>query len=259
MIPLKSPSEIGILRENGKRLARVLESLCAEVAPDVDTASLDQIAEGLIREAGGEPAFKGYRGYPASICTSINHEVVHGIPSPRRHLREGDILSIDIGLLRDGLYADVATTVPVGKIGESARHLLRVTEEGLWRGIERATIGARLSDVSHAIGSYVESEGLYVVTEYVGHGVGRQLHEDPQIPNYGRPGRGPRLQAGMVLAIEPMVKTDPEPTRVLDDRWTVVTGNGGLAAHFEHTIVLTETGVDVVTQGGDGRRSGQTR
>jgi methionyl aminopeptidase len=259
MIPLKTQSEIEVLRENGRRLAWVLECLAEHVAPDADTASLDRIAEELIRDAGAEPAFKGYRGYPASICTSINQEVVHGIPSAKRRLREGDILSIDVGLLRDGFYADAATTVPVGKISARARHLLEVTREGLWRGIERATIGARLSDVSHAIGSYVESEGLYVVTEYVGHGIGRQLHEDPQIPNYGPPGRGPRLEPGMVLAVEPMVKTDPEPTRVLDDEWTVVTGNGGLAAHFEHTIVLTEQGVDVVTQGGDERRSGQAR
>jgi len=256
MIPLKSPSEIKTLRENGKRLAGVLQALCERIVPEVDTASLDQIAEGLIRAAGAEPAFKGYRGYPACICASINNEVVHGIPSPRRRVHEGDILSIDIGLLRDGWYADAATTVPVGAVSDVARHLLRVTEEGLWLGIERATIGSRLSDVSNAIGSYVESEGLYVVTEYVGHGIGRQLHEDPQIPNYGEPGRGPRLQLGMVLAIEPMVKTDPEPTRVLNDEWTVVTGNGGLAAHFEHTIALTETGADVLTQGGDRRRSG---
>ncbi len=256
MIPLKTPSEIETLRENGKRLAWVLETLREKVVPEVDTASLDRIAEELIRAAGAEPAFKGYRGYPASICTSINNEVVHGIPSPRRRVHEGDILSIDIGLVRDGLYADAATTVPVGAISDVARHLLAVTEEGLWQGIGRATIGSRLSDVSNAIGSYVESEGLYVVTEYVGHGIGRQLHEDPQIPNYGAPGRGPRLQRGMVLAIEPMVKTDPEPTRVLDDEWTVVTGDGGLAAHFEHTIALTETGADVLTQGGDRRRSG---
>jgi len=256
MIPLKTPSEIETLRENGKRLAWVLQALREKVVPEVDTASLDEIAEELIRAAGAAPAFKGYRGYPASICTSINNEVVHGIPSPRRRVHEGDILSIDIGLVRDGLYADAATTVPVGAISDVARHLLAVTEEGLWQGIGHATIGSRLSDVSNAIGSYVESEGLYVVTEYVGHGIGRQLHEDPQIPNYGAPGRGPRLQRGMVLAIEPMVKTDPEPTRVLDDEWTVVTGDGGLAAHFEHTIALTETGVDVLTQGGDRRRSG---
>lgn len=256
MIPLKTPSEISTMRENGKRLAWVLSSLCEEIRPEVDTASLARRAEKLIHKAGGEPAFKGYRGYPAVICTSINDEVVHGIPSSKRRLQEGDVLSIDIGLVRDGLYADVATTVPVGEVSETARHLLAVTEEGLWRGIERVTIRNRLSDVSHAIGSYVEGEGLHVVTEYVGHGIGRRLHEDPQIPNYGPPGRGPRLRVGMVLAIEPMVKTEPGPTRVLDDYWTVVTGNGGLAAHFEHTVALTETGADVLTQGGEGRRSG---
>lgn len=249
MIPLKTPSEIAIMRENGEILASVLRAVCSEVMPGQNTARLDLLAEELIREAGGTPAFKGYQEYPATICASINEEVVHGIPSSKRRLREGEILSIDVGLFRKGLYMDMATTVPVGGVDSVARHLLRVTQEGLWRGIGQVTIGNRLSDISHAIGSYVESEGLHVVKEYVGHGIGKKLHEDPQIPNYGPPGQGPRLRPGMVFAIEPMVKTDPEPTRVLDDHWTVVTAAGGLAAHFEHTVALTETGADILTLG----------
>jgi methionyl aminopeptidase len=250
MITLKTPSEIAIMRENGRILALTLRAICEKATLGKSTASLDYLAEKLIRKAGAQPAFKGYQGYPATICASINDEVVHGIPSERL-LRAGDILSIDIGLFRKGLYMDMATTVPIGNIDEAAVNLLRVTEESLWQGIKRVTIGNRLSDISHAIGSYVKSKGLYVVREYVGHGIGRRLHEDPQIPNYGPPGQGPRLQPGMVFAIEPMVKTDPEPTRVLDNNWTVVTATGGLAAHFEHTVALTERGVDVLTLGGE--------
>ncbi|HDJ29489.1 MAG TPA: type I methionyl aminopeptidase [Candidatus Acetothermia bacterium] len=247
MILIKTPEEIETMRRNGALLASVLDEVCSKVAPGVSTASLDRLAEELIRREGASPAFKGYHGFPATLCTSINEEVVHGIPSEDRLLHEGDILSIDIGLVRDGYYADMATTVPVGQIGEVAEHLLSTTEESLWRGIKQVKIGNRLSDISHTIGSYVESEGLFVVKEYVGHGIGKDLHEDPQIPNYGPPGRGPRLRVGMVFAIEPMVKTDPAPTRVLDDGWTVVTGTGGLAAHFEHTVALTERGVEILT------------
>ena len=220
MILIKTPEEIETMRRNGALLASVLDEVCSKVAPGVSTASLDRLAEELIRREGASPAFKGYHGFPATLCTSINEEVVHGIPSEDRLLHEGDILSIDIGLVRDGYYADMATTVPVGQIGEVAEHLLATTEESLWRGIKQVKIGNRLFDISHTIGSYVESEGLFVVKEYVGHGIGKDLHEDPQIPNYGPPGRGPRLRVGMVFAIEPMVKTDPAPTRVLDDGWT---------------------------------------
>jgi methionyl aminopeptidase len=251
MIVLKKSSEIETMRENGKILAGVLRTVGKEVWPGQNTAYLDRLAERLIRKAGAKPALKGYRGYPATLCASINDEVVHGVPAEKRRLQEGDILSIDISLLREGLFVDMATTLPVGGITTGLAHLLRVTETSLWRGIEQVTIGNRLSDISHAIGSYVESEGLHVVREYVGHGIGKALHEDPQIPNYGPPGQGPRLQPGMVLAIEPMVKTDPKPTRVLEDRWTVVTATGGFAAHFEHTVALTEKGVDVLTRGGD--------
>lgn len=227
MIALKTRSELTVMRENGQTLAAILAEVCRQAVPGKSTAFLDEMAEDLLRQAGAKPAFKGYRGYPATICASLNEEVVHGIPTRTRILREGDILSVDIGLLRDGLYSDTAMTVAVGEIDEQTRHLLQVTEASLWCGIEQVTLGNRLSDISHAIGSYIEREGLHVVKEYVGHGIGRDLHEDPQIPNYGPPGNGPRLQAGMVFAIEPMVKNDPDPTMVLDDGWTVVTASGG--------------------------------
>ena len=256
MITIKTPQQIAKMRENGRLLASCLHEVCTHVAPGVDTEYLDRLAEKLIRREGAIPAFKGYNGFPATICASINEEVVHGIPSKLRVVNKGDILSIDIGLVKDGFYSDMATTVPVGEIGQEAQHLLQATEKSLWQGLEQVKIGNRLSDISHAIGAFVESEGLYVVTEYVGHGIGRELHEDPQIPNFGPPGRGPRLRTGMVFAIEPMVKVDPEPTRVLDDGWTVVTATGGLAAHFEHTVALTDTGLEILTLGGEERRSG---
>jgi methionyl aminopeptidase len=256
MIPLKSASEIAVMRENGGALAEILRTLCREICQGRTTAYYDRLAEELIRECAGKPAFKGYRGYPATINASINDEVVHGIPSNDRRLCDGDVFSIDIGLVRDGLYVDTATTIAVGEVDDEARRLLEVGERSLWEGIEQVTIGNRLSDISHAIGSFVVAEGFHVVKEYVGHGIGRALHEDPQIPNYGPPGNGVRLQPGMSFAIEPMVKTDPLPTRVKKDRWTVVTGSGGLSVHFEHTVVLTENGAIVVTQGGDAGRSG---
>ncbi len=250
MIVLKTATEIDILRANGAILASVLNRVCQEVSPGQNTGELDRLAERLVRESGSEPAFKGMYGFPATICTSINEEIVHGIPSLKRRLKKGDILSIDIGLCRNGMYVDMATTVPVGEVDEKAAKLLQVTEEALWRGIGMVNIGNRLTDVSHAIGSYVENEGLYVVREYTGHGIGRDLHEDPQILNYGDSGQGPRLQIGMVLALEPMVKTVPGAVEVLGDGWTVVTDQGALAAHFEHTITLRNNGVEVLTRGG---------
>jgi len=250
MIVLKTATEIDILRANGAILASVLNRVCQEVSPGQNTGELDRLAERLVRESGSEPAFKGMYGFPATICTSINEEIVHGIPSLKRRLKKGDILSIDIGLCRSGMYVDMATTVPVGEVDEKAARLLQVTEEALRRGIGMVNIGNRLTDVSHAIGSYVENEGLYVVREYTGHGIGRDLHEDPQILNYGDSGQGPRLQIGMVLALEPMVKTVPGTVEVLDDGWTVVTDQGALAAHFEHTIALTKNSVEVLTRGG---------
>jgi len=251
MIALKTPAEISIMQGNGCLLARILDALCKEVQPGRSTLFFDEMAESLIREAGGVPSFKGYSGYPATINASINEEVVHGIPSSERHLEQGDVFSIDIGLVRDGLHADMATTIPVGQVGKTAQRMLEVGKRSLWEGIEQVKIGNRLSDISHAIGNYVEEAGFYVVKEYVGHGIGKALHEDPQIPNYGPPGHGIRLRPGMALAIEPMIKVDSLPTQVQEDRWTVVTGSGGLAVHFEHTIVLTEDGAVVVTLGGD--------
>ncbi len=256
MITLKTPAQIEKMHENGRLLASCLHEVCMHVSPGVNTEYLDHMAEGLIKKHGAIPAFKGYNGFPATICASINAEVVHGIPSKKRIVKEGDILSIDIGLVKDGFYSDMATTVPVGEISVEAQHLLQVTKNSLWQGLEQVRIGNRLSDISHTIGAFVEKEGLFVVTEYVGHGIGRELHEDPQIPNYGPPGRGPRLRSGMVFAIEPMVKVDPEPTRVLDNGWTVVTASGGLAAHFEHTVALTDTGLEILTLGGEEKRSG---
>ncbi|MEA3356352.1 MAG: type I methionyl aminopeptidase [Candidatus Bipolaricaulota bacterium] len=256
MIALKTAPQIAVMRENGALLASVLQGLCNEASPGQSTGELDRMAEELIRKAGAEPAFKGYQGFPGTICSSINREVVHGIPSFDRRLDEGDILSIDIGLHRNGMYMDMATTVPIGEVNAIARRLIEVTEEALWRGIEQVKIGRRVSDISHAIGAYVEAAGMYVVQQYVGHGIGKQLHEDPQIPNYGSPGQGARLREGMVFAIEPMVKLDPELVEVLDDGWTVVTANGGLAAHFEHTVVITDTGVEILSLGGEKRRSG---
>ena len=256
MIPLKSSVELSIMRENGPLLAGILAELCREVRPGQPTAFFNELAAARIRECGGNSAFDRFAGFPGVINTSINDEVVHGIPRKDRLLREGDLFSIDIGMIRGGFCVDMAVTVPVGETGEDARRLLEVGEASLWEGIKRVKIGNRLSDVSHAIGSFVESSGYFVVKEYVGHGIGRALHEDPQIPNYGPPGRGVRLQTGMTLAIEPMVKVDPLATRVCEDGWTVVTGSGGLSVHFEHTVALTEEGVEVLTQGGEGRRSG---
>jgi len=257
MIPLKTDVELDIMRENGRILARILRAVCAQVAPGVNTASLNRLAEEMILREGAAPAFKGYRGFPATLCTSINEEVVHGVPSENRVLREGDILSIDIGLVRNGYYADMATTVPVGEVAPPVRRILEVGEQSLWEGIKQVRIGHRLSDISHAIGSFVEKAGYHVVREYVGHGIGRALHEEPQIPNYGPPGRGVRLRGGMTLAIEPMVKTDDLPTKKAEgDLWTVQTASGGLSVHFEHTVALTEDGPEVLTVGGDGRRSG---
>jgi len=251
MIELKSSEELAIMHENGQLLARILRALCERVRAGATTLEFDELAERMIRDLGAEPSFKGYMGYPATINASINEEVVHGIPSAERKLREGDLFSIDIGLVRNGFHADMAVTVPVGEVDEAAMRLLEVGKRSLWEGIRQVRIGNRLSDISHAIGSYAEAAGFYVVKEYVGHGIGKALHEDPQVPNYGPPGEGVRLRPGMALAIEPMLKVDPQPTRVLDDRWTVVTASGGLAVHFEHTVVLNDEEAIVVTQGGD--------
>jgi methionyl aminopeptidase len=253
MIQLKTGSEIEILRENARILSEILRELIRAAQPGVTTAQLDRLAERLIRDAGATSAFKGYRGYPATICTSINEEVVHGIPSDRRVLGEGDLLSIDIGIERKGLYADKADTVVVGRPTDGALELIGVAREALRRGIAQAQPGNRVGDIAHAIGSYVAAKGYNYAKRFVGHGIGRSMHEEPQVPNYGPPGRGARLKEGMVLAIEPMVwKALPEESlddeeRVLDDGWTVVTPYGQPAAHVEEMVLITADGPEVLT------------
>src|SRR5262245_43568819 len=215
------------------------------VRPGVTTAQIDAVAEQRVREAGAEPAFKGYHGYPATICASVNEQVVHGIPSARP-LTAGDIVSIDMGAKLDGFYGDCAVTVPVGAIDEHAARLLKVTEASLYTGLAAAPAGARVSDIGAAVQGYVEAHGFSVVREFVGHGIGTKLHEEPQIPNYGVAGRGPRLAEGMVLAIEPMVNFGKPAVKVLGDGWTAVTRDGSLSAHFEHTVVVTRDGCRIL-------------
>ena len=235
------------MKPANRLVADVLAELRGLVAPGVSTAELDEVAERRIREAGAKPAFKGYHGYPATICASINDEIVHGIPSPARLLREGDIISIDIGAVLGGFYGDAALTVPVGRVSDEAARLLRVTDDSLDRAIATVRPGARLSDIGHAVQQHVEAHGFSVVREFVGHGIGERLHEEPQIPNYGEPDRGPRLAEGMVLAIEPMVNAGQPGVRMLDDGWTAVTRDGSLSAHFEHTVAVTAKGALVLT------------
>jgi len=246
MIYLKSPQEIEKIRKSSRLVARALKYLKAFIREGITTEELDRLAEEYIKRHGGIPAFKGYRGYPRSLCVSVNEEVVHGIPGKRR-LKEGDIVSLDLGVLMDGYYGDAAITVPVGKVSELAKKLIKVTEEALYRGIEMARPGNRLSDISHAIQTHVEKAGFSVVREFVGHGIGKQLHEEPQVPNFGPPNRGPRLEPGMVLAIEPMVNTGTWEVRILPNGWTVVTADGGLSAHFEHTVAITDNGPEILS------------
>jgi methionyl aminopeptidase len=227
------------MREAGRLVGEVLTALAAKVAPGVSSADLDQIAERMIVDAGGIPAFKGYHGYPATICSSINEEVIHGIPSKSRVLKEGDVISIDVGASLAGYFGDSAITVPVGKVSEEAATLLRVTEESLYKAIAVVKAGGRVSDIGHAVQQHVEAYGFSVVREFVGHGIGQQMHEEPQVPNYGEPGRGPRLAEGMVLAIEPMVNAGKPAVKVLSDGWTAVTKDKRLSAHFEHTVAVT--------------------
>ncbi len=241
MIILKTQDEIEMMAKASKLVAETLQALKREVRPGVATEELDRLAEEFIRARGGVPAFKGYRNYPKTLCASVNDEVVHGIPS-KRVLKEGDIVGLDLGAIVDGFYGDSAVTVPVGTIHPRTAELLRVTEEALYKGIEQAIVGNRLSDISHAIQRHAEAAGFSVVTDFVGHGIGRQLHEEPQIPNYGKPGQGPRLQVGMVLAIEPMINVGGSAVRVLEDQWTAVTRDGSLSAHFEHTIAIQANG-----------------
>jgi len=227
------------MREAGRLVGEVLTELAGHVAVGVSTGDLDALAEKRIRQAGATPAFKGYHGYPAAICASINDEVIHGIPSGRRLLQGGDIISIDVGAALDGYYGDSAITLPVGAVSEQAATLLRVTDEALQKAIEQVRPGSRISDISAAVQRHVESHGFSVVREFVGHGIGQKMHEEPQVPNYGEPGRGPRLSEGMVLAIEPMVNAGKAAVKVLADGWTAVTRDGSLSAHFEHTVAVT--------------------
>ncbi|HEU4500093.1 MAG TPA: type I methionyl aminopeptidase [Nitrospira sp.] len=245
MIILKTPDEIAVMAQASKVVAEALEVLKRAVKPGVTTDELDRLAEAEIRGRGAIPAFKGYRNYPKTLCASVNEQVVHGIPS-KRVLKDGDIVGLDLGAIVGGFYGDSAVTVAVGRIDEKAATLVRVTEESLSLAIQQARVGNRLSDISHAVQQHVEAAGYSVVTEFVGHGIGRQLHEEPQVPNYGKPGQGPRLQPGMVLAIEPMVNMGGSAVRVLDDRWTAVTADGSLSAHFEHTIAIQPSGPALV-------------
>lgn len=247
MITCKSDKELTYMRDAGRIVALTHQELAKAVRPGVTTKELDNIAESFIRKEGAVPAFKGYHGFPATICASINEEVVHGIPSVRQ-LNNGDIISIDIGAIIDGFFGDAAVTLPVGDVTEEAMRLLKVTEESLSIGIQQALEGNRLTDISHAIQSHVESHGMAVVKDYVGHGIGSSMHEEPQIPNFGRPGRGPRLKSGMTLAIEPMVNLGTWEVKTLEDNWTVVTQDRSLSAHFEHTIAITDKGPEILTR-----------
>jgi methionyl aminopeptidase len=247
VIVCRSAAEIERLARVNELVARVLAELKSTVAPGVTTADLDALAERRLSEAGAEPAFKGYHGYPATICASVNEQVVHGIPS-KRPLVEGDIVSVDMGAKLDGFFGDSAVTVAVGRVSDDAARLLMVTEASLYKAIEAVRPGARVSDIGAAVQAHVEAHGFSVVREFVGHGIGTKLHEEPQIPNYGTAGRGPRLAEGMVLAIEPMVNFGKPTVKVLGDGWTAVTKDGSLSAHFEHTVVVIGGGARILTQ-----------
>jgi len=246
MVVCRTKEEIEKIRRAGRIVAEVLRDLRQMAQPGVTTRELDRYAEAKIRARGGIPTFKGYRGFPASICTSINEEVVHGIPSDRK-LQAGDIVGIDCGVTLDGYVADAAITVPVGEVSEELQRLIRVTEEALYRAIAQARVGNRLYDISYAVQSYAEAHGYSVVRDFCGHGVGRQMHEDPQVPNFGTPGRGLRLRPGLVLAIEPMLNMGTYEVEIAEDGWTVRTVDRKPSAHFEHTIAITERGPIILT------------
>ena len=244
---LKNANQLARMRNAGRIVAETLALIREHAKPGVTTLELDRIAEKYIRAQGAIPAFKGYNGFPATLCTSVNEQVVHGIPG-LRSLESGDIISIDCGALIEGYFGDAAVTLPIGEVSEDVQKLLRVTEESLLLGIAQANAGNRLYDVSNAIQTHVESNGFSVVRDYVGHGIGKAMHEDPQIPNFGKPGRGPRLEVGMALAIEPMVNMGTYEVQTLKDRWTVVTKDNRPSAHFEHTVAITENGLEILTR-----------
>jgi methionyl aminopeptidase len=248
-IVCKSPAEIEKMRQSGRVVRQVLDHLRTLVAPGASTMDLERAAEQKMKDLGAKPAFKGYYDYPCVLCTSINEEIVHGIPSEKRVLKDGDIVSVDCGVVLDGYYGDAAITVPVGdEIRPELKKLLEVTEQSLYRGIEKVRIGNSIGDVGSAVQSYVEANGFSVVREFVGHGIGTRLHEEPQVPNFGTPGHGARLREGMVLAIEPMVNSGKPEARVLGDKWTAVTADGSFSAHFEHCVAVTKDGPMILTQ-----------
>lgn len=246
MIEVKTSGQIALMRQAGRIVGETLQILRETIRPGITTLELDDLSRGTIRRLGGKPAFLGYRGFPAGLCTSVNDQVVHGIPS-RRPLQEGDIVGLDMGAVVEGYYADAAVTVPVGRVSAGAADLIAATEQALGAGISMARAGRRLSDISHAIQQAAEGRGYSVVREFVGHGIGARLHEPPQVPNYGAPGFGPLLKAGMALAIEPMVNAGKAAVRVLNDGWTTVTKDGSLSAHFEHTVAVTEEEPEILT------------
>ena len=252
MIELKSASEIELMRQAGRIVGGLLAVLAGQVRPGVKTKALDEAARTYLHEHGAQPAFLGYRGFPASICVSVNEEVVHGIPGDRA-IREGDVVSLDAGAVIRGYYADAAVTVTVGPVSPAVRRLVETTRQALETGIRQATVGNRLSDISYAVQQVVERAGFGIVRDFVGHGIGRAMHEEPPIPNFGAPHMGPRLKAGMVLAIEPMVTERGPEVEILEDGWTAVTKDRSLAAHFEHTVAITDAGTEILTQG-DGER-----
>lgn len=249
MIIYKSETEIAVMRRSSQIVATILSELKKMVRPGLKTRELDAYAEARARELGARPAFKGYHGYPASLCVSVNEEIVHGIPS-ERELKEGDIVSLDFGVVYEGFYGDAAITVPVGEVSETARKLIEVAEKSFFRGLEQMREGNRLSDISAAIQEEVEKNGFSVIRAFVGHGIGRNLHEEPQVPNFGLPGHGPRLKKGITLAIEPMIAAGGWEVEVLSDGWTAVTQDRSLSAHYEHTVALTENGVEILSLNG---------
>ena len=250
MIEIKTAAEIESMRRASRVVAEVLAQLKARVKPGATTAELDKFAEQRVRELGAVPAFLGYRGYPATLCVSINEEIVHGIPSPKRVVREGDIVSLDMGAVCEGFYGDAAVTVAAGEISAPAKRLMDVTRVSLERALSAVKAGARLGDVSHAVEKYAVENGMSVVREFTGHGIGRRLHEEPSIPNFGRPGTGPLLKAGMTLAIEPMLCLGKADVIVKNDGWTAVSADGSLSAHYEHTVAVTEDGCDILSSCG---------
>ena len=247
MVIIKLPDEIEKARESNKIVAEVLNRIKEKVKPGIKTKELDKLAEEIAEKRGAKPAFKGYRGFPYALCVSVNEQVVHGMPSDRI-LEEGDIVGFDFGIYYNGFFGDAAVTLPVGKISSSAAKLIEVTEKSLYKGITQAQVGNRLGDISAAVQNTVEKNGFSVVRDYVGHGIGKNLHEDPQIPNFGKKDRGIELKSGMLLAIEPMVNEKDYKVKVLSDDWTVVTADGGLSAHFEHSVAITENGPDILSK-----------